>query len=303
MATATMTRRSWALALIMIALALADAARAQQPSSATFYQDFRGSRSPQPPLGLFGPDAALLSHAEEEGWRVTVPADQPMKRTVGLVTTAPVQGDFTITAGYQILQAEQPHGRVPAGFELFIVTNTPTDEAIGLARWVTQADGEVYTCSHMSGPPGPKRRYEHRPFPAQSKTGSLRVIRKGHEVAFWADEGTGDYRRLTSYHLGADDLKRVRLVAFVPPEHSAVDLCIVDLRISADALAPEHAGPAEAGAISHRDPRRMWVGLFGLIGLIVLILGAALYFQHRRRAPMLPARGPEESDRHDARRT
>src|SRR5262249_41024099 len=112
--------------LLLLVLAVAGPLGAPQPPDTGFYQDFRGSPRPLPPLELVGPDAELVSKPEAEGWRITVPADQPKVTTIGLAMKAPVKGDFELTAGYEILQAEMPKGRSPAGFELFIHTDTPT---------------------------------------------------------------------------------------------------------------------------------------------------------------------------------
>src|SRR5262249_10267696 len=149
----------------------------------------RGSKRPQPPLEIFRDKDGEFSKAEEEGWRVTIPADQPKITNIGLLLKSPAKGNFEISAGYQILQADQPRDRYPAGFEMYIATETPTKESIGFSRWTTRKEGEVFTFSRMTTAPDGSRRSTHNHIPANIKAGSLRLIRIGSEVTFWADEG------------------------------------------------------------------------------------------------------------------
>src|SRR5262249_11987440 len=151
---------------------------------------------------LFRPEDELLVKAEKEGWRITVPAEQERIRNVGLAMTTPVKGDFEITAGYEILQADRPRGRFAAGFEFYIMTETPTREAIGFSRWASGSEDEVYTCSRMTTEPNGRRRFTHHHLPAQGKSGRLRLKRSGRDVTFWADGGTGAFQNLWHYDLG-----------------------------------------------------------------------------------------------------
>src|SRR5581483_10807490 len=217
MANTTMMCRRAALALLTAGLLAAAPTRAQEPARPGFYQDFRGSRRPQAPLVPFGPQAEQCSKPEEEGWRIRIPAQQPKITTTGLQLTTPVQGDFTITVGYQILQADRPQDRLPAGFELHLTTQTPTQEAIGLYRVAHRGEGDIYSCHRMTTGTDGKRRNNSIPIPAQSKSGSLRLIRAGAEVTFWADEGTGEFQQLARYTLGPEDVTRVRFAAYAPP--------------------------------------------------------------------------------------
>src|SRR5262245_1076406 len=70
------------------------------------YQDLRGQDFDKQRFRLHGPDAALYTKSEPQGLRVTLPA-HVKNDPVGLHTKFPVQGDFEITLGYEILQAER----------------------------------------------------------------------------------------------------------------------------------------------------------------------------------------------------
>jgi hypothetical protein len=267
------------LSSFLLVLASAAALRAQPPAGADFYHDFRGGKRPQAPLDLYGRGADVHSKPEAEGWRITVPANQPKQTTIGLIVKAPVKGDFELTTSYEILEAERPQGRIAAGFEFFIMTDTPTKEAIGFARWARNQEGEVYTCSRMTTGADGQRQYKHQHIPAHASSGRLRLVRSGAEVTFWADEGTGDFRKLWGYALGVEDLALVRLTAYTPPEHSAVDIRIVDMKIRASAV-PGMAVPV--GATTPSSTRMLRFLLLGLGGVAFLCFAAWTHFRQRR---------------------
>jgi hypothetical protein len=72
------------------------------------YQDFRGGAKVQPPLVLVGPDAEVVTRAENEGVRITLPAERKKTDRVGIQLNSHLRGNFEITTSYEILQADQP---------------------------------------------------------------------------------------------------------------------------------------------------------------------------------------------------
>jgi hypothetical protein len=270
------------LASVLVVLATIGAAGAETPSGGEFYQDFRGSQSPRPPLEVCGPDADLASHPEDQGWRITVPANQAKITNVGVMLRDPVKGDFEMTAGYEILQAEEPTGRSPAGFEFYLMTDTPTREAVGFSRWVNRDwGGEVYSCSRMTIGKNGKRLITHKHVLTQTQSGRLRVTRTGSEVTFWVEEGTEGFHELGRQELGAEDLAFVRLSAYAPPGHGPVDIRLVDLRIRANSLP---FTIAESNLTIPTNTRRILVGLLGLAALLFL-LGCAVVAVRKRLHP------------------
>jgi Protein kinase domain len=272
-----------------------------QPAPApAFYQDFRGGRTPVEPLYLFGPDADAVVKPEAGGLRLTLPPQRPTTDPVGVILTAPVTGDFEVTAGYELLQNPPPRAGWGAGFEIYIMTATQGQEAIGFSR-VLRVDGaNVYLCQRMYFEDG-KRQYRQKFFPAPARAGRMRVTRKGAEVTFWAaDAGTGDFEELARFDLGPEDLKMVRLAANPGKAQELVDLRIVDLKVRSDgpiaAQADDAASPPGAPA---KSGRRAWLAVAGAVGLVVvssLLVGAWLSVRRSRRAEKAGAYAPARDE-------
>lgn len=209
--------------ILLLALGAADALADE------IYQDFRGKDVDEQLFRLQGPDAALRIKPEPQGLRITLPPDPKGTRTLGLGTRFPVKGDFEITVGYEILQAERPTKGSGVGLEIYLNTDTPTNEALVFYRAARPKEGEVYMCDWKTMKAG-KRETIRRHFPTDSKSGHLRLDRKGTEVTFWAAAGAAEnYQELCRYDWGAMDLRGVALRAW--GAESLVDIRITDVRI------------------------------------------------------------------------
>ncbi len=272
------------------------------------HQDFRGNQRPQAPFEVTGPNAEHVSKPEPEGWRITVPANQPTQCVVGLAVTTPVTGDFDIMAGYEILQADRPTTGNTAGFECFAATQTPTREAIGFARYARRLEGEVLSCSRMTTEDG-KRIVRHEHVPATSKAGRLRLQRFGTVVAFSAAAGGApDFQPLFNFELGGDDLNIVRFGAYAVAGHTAVDVRITDIKIVTGAPPNPAAAPAvvtlradDVGKINTGPPlappapaappgqaaapsrKSLFLVLELFFVVLLFSLGLLWYVRHRRR--------------------
>jgi hypothetical protein len=261
------------------------------PASAkTVYRDFR-ARPSLAPLDLFGEGAESYCHAEDGGIRITVPAVRPKLEPVGILLAAPVSGDFEITAGYELLKVDMPDKPgAMAGLEIYLMTATPTQEAVGFYRVVANAGGDMFQCTRMTYE-GDRRRYKNSYAPATSKAGRLRLTRAGSEVVFWAADGPGaDFQEVGHYDLGREDLKMVRLAAYTNSPHP-VDLRLTDLKIRAEDL---DVGPDPGAAEAGGRPKvwsKGWLAAAAIIFLLVgmAFVGAWLLARRGRRAGKAPA--------------
>jgi predicted RNA-binding Zn-ribbon protein involved in translation (DUF1610 family) len=300
-------RAVWPAALLLVAsLGLLGWLAAQPPPPppkqpalpTTFALDFRGRRPPAP-LDLFGPDADSLCRPEEEGFRIALPAGRPPTEPVGLVMTSLVSGDFEITTGYGLVRVDPPTEGFGAGLEVYLMTATPTQEAVGFSRIVHSTLGDVFMCSRMTSlnTPDGKRRYKNQFFPASSRSGQLRVSRIGTQVTFWAADGDrADFRELCRYDLGDDDLKMVRLGANTGHARQAVDLRVTDLQIRAQALDLPQGPVVEAMAAGEPGRRASgWLTAAGIIGLLTALafLSLLLLACRTRRAAAAGTPAPD----------
>jgi hypothetical protein len=270
--------------------------RAQQPAPAEVNQDFRGGRSPLPPLGLVGPDADAAVRPEAEGLRITLAAGRPNPDVVGPALEVPVTGDFEITTGYEILQAEPPGTEQGVGVELFIQTPPPAREGLGLYRVLRTKEGEVYMTSRNTTVDG-KRQYRQKYFPTAARSGRFRMTRTGAQVTCWvADGADGPFQELGRYDFSPDDLNRVRMGAYTGGARSAVDVRVVDLRIrSAGPIPDQGAEPPPPAAPPQKTGAKRWLLWAGLVGLgLTLVVAVWLFFRQNRRPAEARTTRPEE---------
>jgi hypothetical protein len=210
-----------------------------------FYQDFRNGNLPQALFKMEGPDAPLRIKPEREGLRITLPAEQQKPDGVGISPLFTIKADFELTVGYRIINTTaNPAGQRGAGLEVYIRTNSPTEEALGLSRRTRPDGSEVFSCTRMTtNDQGmrksvPNLNLEH--LPAHGKSGQLRVTRVGTKVAVTtAEQNETQFRLLYLVDLGDADAYQIRVGANPGAAANEVDLFIHDLRIR---------------NISHNDP-------------------------------------------------
>src|SRR5208283_3009298 len=89
------------------------------------YQDFRVNHTPLSPLQLAGADAADVTKAENEGFRITLTKKRKEMGRAGLQLKTPVKGDFEITSTFEILQVDDPTEGHGVGFNLYIEFDSP----------------------------------------------------------------------------------------------------------------------------------------------------------------------------------
>jgi hypothetical protein len=287
--------------LAVLGLAAPLAAPAAPPP--VFSYDFRGARPLVAPLDYAGKDAATFIKPEEGGLRITLPAPREKAEATGIALTEPVSGNFEITVGYELLPTDKPQPASWTGLEVYLMTATPTKEAVGLYRIVSPDKGDGYQCTRMTTIDG-QRQYRHQVYEAGGKTGHVRLTRTGGEVTFWAAEGAADdFRDLGRYDLGPDDLKLVRIGAHSGRRTEPVDLRIVDLKVRSEQpiTGPVPAfDPSAPPTTASPGLRKGWLIAGGLVGLLVALslLGTWLYVRRSRpagaRTPSLPA--PDERE-------
>jgi hypothetical protein len=249
-------------------------------------QDFRGGKMPEPPWQFAGDAAESFTRPEAAGLRVTIPAGRTAaaahRNPVGVVLGDTVPGDFDISCGYEILEMELPQKGWGVGFELFVMTATPTQEAFALERMLRPDGADVYLCSRNTSLSG-KREFHTKHVPAAGTNGRLRLTRTGRELTAWSAEGGGDYRELARYDLGPEDITTVRFAANPGVGLSAIDVRIADVKVHYD---PTAIASAPGWAV-----RWGWLARAESIGLGVTLALLAASAVVRRKWPARFGRG------------
>ncbi len=260
-------------------LAVALGLLAQQPPAPSqpedFYQDFRGSKMPQPPLKLIGPDADTVVRPENEGLRITLPVPRPSKDPVGVALQFPLVGDFEITASYELLSAQRPATGSGLAVALNLAVHNPY-KFTKLGRFVRPNEGNVYLAErHFRGPP-PDTKWETEP--TEARRGQLRVDRKGSTLRYFAaDEPGNAFRQIYQADFGVDDIEVVRFIVNNNDSPAAVDARLVDLRIRSGFSS----GPSDGSAGNRPTAASRWLmaALLIILGMVAVVLGSWLYWR------------------------
>jgi hypothetical protein len=230
----------------------------QEPPVVEFYQDFRGAAPPLPQLDLFGPNVLDVLTFDEQGARITLPGNRPPKQSgaVGIGTLFPVTGDFEITAGYELLSAEQPSTDKPVGIALTVQTDARLTRFARVGRFFHYRAGSVYWAEAWNKEPPASSRVVTQP--TEVRRGKLRLVRQGAVLSHLvADAGEDTFRELYQWEFGTNEVIIVRLLATNYDTPVGVDARLVDLRIRARSMKHD-----PAAASMPRGPRsRGWLAL------------------------------------------
>jgi DNA-directed RNA polymerase subunit RPC12/RpoP len=262
---------------------------APQPGAtltAELYQDFRLGQPLLPPLDFFGPEAAARTNLEKGGIRVTLPADRHAKDPVGVLMTTPLPGDFELTASYEIVEAKRPKAGYGVGFEFYITTDTPSEEALAFYRMSRVAEGDVFLLNRMTTVDA-KRRYNQKVVITHDPTrsGQLRLTRTGTQLTCAATDGGADFRELGAFDLGPEPLKYVRVAGFTGNAPESVEVRLLDLRVRA-------SSPFQGANSGYGTFAGGWLAgsvVLAIVCCVLLTLGLRLQARRHHRALLSPA--------------
>jgi hypothetical protein len=258
--------------------------------------DFRGSKFDDKLFRLDGPTPEKFIKPEAKGLRWHfVPQNRPGK-TVGVVWRPPVQGNFTATALYEILEVTQPISGFGIGPELYLILNTPNvepsaREGISYCRLVRPREGARLVFSHMATNKQGKRitkEFKGVATTAQSERGRLRLAREGAFVV--ASIGIGEPPEFTEIHrsdIGDTTIRLIRFGAIAGSDPSArLDMRLLEFQMQHARPTP----PAQGTGESSSDPANgvrgslFWVILVLLLFSPCLIVSLFLWWQRKARS-------------------
>ncbi len=202
-----------------------------------FYYDFRNKETLDENFKLIGPNAVKRIKFEPEGMRITLAAEQNTPAAVGVTTQFSIKGDFEITIAYEILRADKPKKGSGAGLEIFLMTDTPTKEALAFSRRIRSSGLDAYTSARLTttiqGKRGDVVGLDLKDIPASGKSGQLRITRIGANAVLSIAETTGkDFLHLYSVPLGMEDITFLRLAVNNPSgTENFVDLRLHDFHV------------------------------------------------------------------------
>lgn len=289
--------KSKGIAAVFVLVAVAVASAADE-----FFRDFRTGDFDDASFRMAGPEAGRFVEPGPDGLRIKF-LDGENHEPTGISLRFAVKGDFEITTAYDIQALEPPATGYGVGAGLYVETDSPTKEGITLERFVLPAVGEVFASTRASMKDG-ARTYASRRFPARAtRSGQLRLSRRGSRITASVAEGSGAaFRKLRTVEVAPDDLSYVRLAGDTGGATSRLDARFKELRIKTDGLSAEPpddppteqakvgdpppatkiAGPPAAEDPPEPPPTRpgSWVVL--AVGLAAIIaVGLIAYFRRR----------------------
>lgn len=232
------------LCLLVCFFTMAEPAAAQEPGKefAVHYREpFKGAPQKAADFRLIGPDAKECVAFEPEGLRIGLRPGKSHEPT-GVATAFGVKGDFDITVHYEVLQEPEPEDAgtplIGTRLSLTATLDWPQPSEASIRRKITPTQpAHILTYRTMRRDADSKADNRGASFPVKEKTGRLRLVRTGAEIAYYLAEGAGDdFTLLTTHAFTADDLKDVRLYGHTSNLKAALDVRFKDLHIRAASL-------------------------------------------------------------------
>jgi Protein of unknown function (DUF1583) len=252
---------------------------AQVVGGEDIYQDFRQGFVP----AVFQPegrDATRWIKTEPEGIRITLPPGSNVTSAIGMRLQTPIQGDFEITAGYEVLQVDPPTAGFGAGFAIYLATNSPTKEAVEFFHLVRPSGSEVYSIAPLTTLPDGRRGVmpgvDRTDQPVLGKAGQLRITRVGSiAVLSAARAGSDDFKRLYQFELGKEDVTALRIAVNPGNAPNPVDVRLRDFR-------PRFKGVTASLGTDAESDRGLRLLLVLALAVAIIVPGLLIWLYRRR---------------------
>ena len=165
--------------------------------------------------------------AEAVGLHINPAANIRKSTRTGVGLRFRLQGDFEITAPFEILESEVPKTSYGVSALVRLETDRPVHTA-SLGRILTKKDGPQFRVIHRDPKQQNNRRHKigTQSYPTKTMTASLRIVRKGEVLHFLvAEDDRTEFRELYQTKFTDGDLTSLKLLSQhgldrVPPDFS-----------------------------------------------------------------------------------
>jgi hypothetical protein len=252
----------------------------QRPSRMTYVQPFRGKPADWQRYVLRGsPNVSEHLEFEPRGLRIRLPPGYPEQRpSIGLALVSSVQGNFEITARFEVLQEPPPEdaGNHATRVTLGVLLDARERNEAAVSRRMIARGPQFFTFCLMEAANGKAQPIMHT-VPTEARTGRLRLVRTGSALACFAAEGDSeDFLLLKEYPFSPLDVKQVFIHASTGGPRAGLDVRVSDLHLVADAL-PDLAATEVVATGSKR-----WLAAAVIFNLLLVLAASAGWLVRRR---------------------
>ncbi len=258
-----------------------------------FHQDFHNKEIKELRVQPSFEGAIAFLTPEADGLRLTLPARDVKHIETGVIAPIKAQGDFQITAGYEIIKVDPENAGNGISFEIHLTTNSLTMETLGFTRFINRDGSGRYIFGRRTTNALGKRQdipgFREISIPiVGGKSGQMRIERIGPvAVLSDAEVGSKEFRELFKVHLGSDDVFRFRVGINPNGASSFVDIRLLDIRIKGNL---ESTNPKQfmdrtslvANEDTHAQKRTsLWL-VAGLFATVMVIGGVCIAIRKAR---------------------
>ncbi len=260
---------------------------AQAVGGEDIYQDFRQGFVPAV-IRPEGPDATRWIKTEPEGIRITLPPGNNVRSAVGMRLQSPIQGDFEITVGYEMLQADVPRAGFGVGFSIYLATDSPTKDAVEFFHFVRPSGSEAYGCSRLTTSPEGRRGsmpgLDLQDQPVLGRAAQMRITRVGSQAVLSAARAdSSDFKKLYEFDLGKEDVVVMRIAANPGNAPNPLDVRVRDFKVRFKGVAAALGTASDEERGSH-----LWLVL--AMTAVIALAGVLMWLYRRHTVKREAAR-------------
>ncbi|MFI4851381.1 MAG: DUF1583 domain-containing protein [Gimesia chilikensis] len=244
------------------------------------YFSFRGEEFDNKLLVPLGRGTVRLFQPRPEGLLFRLPAGHKLP-ALGISPRFQIEGDFEITAAYEVPVWKDPKAGYGMGPSLYLKLNDETGSAVALGRLLRPGKKHVFS-TMLSGTVDEKRNYHVKLYDTSVNSGKLKLVRTGGLLKFLVTEDSpNEFRELRQVELGTADVELLRLGAQQSDPETPVQVLWKDLSIKATGF-PNHPDSLAKGKQLHvpsyhpapqPESFSLYWSLAAGIGLVVVIGG------------------------------
>ena len=201
---------------------------------------FQGGAFDSDFLEWSGANPEKYARLEEQGLRITLPAENGPPFPVGVKVRPVVRGDFEVEARFEFLDVPRPPDGSGGGVTVYFFMDDDEWHGVWFGKMIDGKRGPMFVLGNRVG----KREERITRFADAVEAGGelgivrVRVVREGASFRLFAAEGeAGEYQHIQTLEISPEDLRIVRFATdwgFNP--NVAMDVRLLDLTITADAF-------------------------------------------------------------------